>query len=88
MDQVEIIGHAGALISSLTFVPQVIQIWKTKKVNDLNIYMILIVTISTIIWVVYGLLKNILPVILCNTFICLLSLVMLYFKLRYQQPKQ
>ncbi len=88
MDQVEIIGHTGALISSLTFIPQVYQIWKTKQVNDLNIYMILIVFVSTLIWVAYGLLKGIWPVILCNAFICLLSVVMLFFKLKYQTRKE
>lgn len=88
MDWTEFIGHTGALISSLTFIPQVYQIWKTKRVNDLNLYMILIVTVSTIIWVTYGLLKGILPVILCNSFICLLSLVMLTFKLKYQKENK
>jgi len=84
MDQAEIIGHISAIISSLTFVPQVYQIWKTRRVHDLNLYMILIVTISTILWVVYGYLKNLWPVMLCNSFICALSIVMLFFKLKYQ----
>jgi MtN3 and saliva related transmembrane protein len=87
MDVTEFIGHAGAIISSLTFVPQVYQIWKTKRVHDLNLYMILIVTFSTILWVVYGYLKNLWPVMLCNAFICALSVIMLLFKIRYRHHK-
>ena len=75
-------GLFGSFLSSITFVPQVIQAWESKKVGDLNIYMILIVMTSTIIWLVYGLFHKprLLPVILCNGVIFFLSVVLLYFK--------
>ena len=83
MDAAEWIGHTASVLSSLTFVPQVYHIWKTKSVRDLNLYMILIVFVSTIIWVVYGAMKGLLPVMICNSFICLLSAIMIYFKIKF-----
>ncbi len=83
MDTTEVIGHIGSALSSLTFIPQVVHTWKTKSVKDLNLFMILIVFVSTIIWVVYGVLKGILPVIICNSIICVLSMVLIYFKFRF-----
>ena len=83
MDWIELTGLAGSVLSSVTFMPQVYQTWKTKSVKDLNISMLFIVFFSTIIWLVYGVGKNLLPVILCNGIICLLSVLLIYFKWHY-----
>jgi MtN3 and saliva related transmembrane protein len=85
MDWAEVFGHIGSALSSLTFLPQVYQTWKTKRVKDLNFHMVLIVFTSTIIWLTYGVAKNILPVIICNTFICVLSAILIYFKIAYRE---
>lgn len=82
---VEAFGLFGSFLSSITFVPQVYKAWKSKSVGDLSIYTILIVTLSTVVWLVYGFFHTplLLPVVLCNGFIFLLSLVLLYFKMRF-----
>lgn len=84
MDNAEILGHIGSALSSITFMPQVYQTWKTKRVKDLNFFMMLIVFISTVIWIIYGVAKNILPVIICNSIICALSAILIYFKIAYR----
>jgi MtN3 and saliva related transmembrane protein len=81
------IGLFASILSSATFVPQVFKAWRTKSVGDLSIYTILIVTVSTIVWLVYGFFNDplLVPVVLCNGFIFLLSLVLLYFKLTFKK---
>ena len=88
MDWTEVIGHIGSALSSLTFMPQVYQTWKSKSVKDLNIYMMLIVFVSTIIWIVYGIGRGLLPVIICNSIICFLSVILIYFKISYGRSSQ
>jgi MtN3 and saliva related transmembrane protein len=83
MDWTEVLGHVGSALSSITFMPQVYQAWKTKSVGDLNLAMMFIVFFSTIIWLVYGIGRGLLPVIICNAIICFLSLVLIYFKYRF-----
>ena len=83
MDWIELVGLSGSVLSSITFMPQVYQTWKTKSVGDLNLFMMLIVFLSTIIWLVYGIGKGLLPVIICNGIICFLSLLLIYFKYRF-----
>ena len=85
MDWIEVVGLLGSVLSSITFIPQVYQTWKTKSVGDLNLVMMGIVFVSTVIWLVYGVGKGLLPVIICNGIICLLSLLLIYFKLRYSR---
>jgi MtN3 and saliva related transmembrane protein len=83
MDWIELVGLSGSALSSITFMPQVYQTWKTKSVKDLNLFMILMAFISTIIWLVYGIGKGLLPVTICNGVICFLSLLLIYFKFRF-----
>jgi MtN3 and saliva related transmembrane protein len=83
---IEWVGLFGAFLSSVTFIPQVWLAWKTKSVGDLSLGMLLIVFTSVIVWLVYGIYKNLLPVIIANSIIFILSLVLLYFK--YTFPKK
>ena len=87
MNWIEITGLLGAFLSSITFIPQVYKVWKTKSVGDLSLMMMLIVSSSTIIWLVYGIALVLWPVILANGFIFLLSLLLIYFKFSYTVKK-
>lgn len=78
------LGLLGAFLSSITFIPQVLQAYKTKSVKDLNLGMLLIIFSSVIVWLVYGFAKNLLPVIICNAVILVLSSVLLYFKATFK----
>ncbi|MES2647686.1 MAG: SemiSWEET family transporter [Bacteroidota bacterium] len=84
MDWIELTGHIGSILSSITFIPQVYKVYKTKSAKDLSLTMMLIVLSSTIIWLVYGIGKELLPVIICNTIICLLSMLLIYFKFSFK----
>lgn len=85
MDWIQIAGHTGALLSSITFVPQVYKVWTSRSVRDLSLTMMLIVFTSTIIWLIYGVALNLWPVILANGFICILSVLLIYFKLTFKE---
>ena len=83
MDWIQIAGHVGAFLSSVTFIPQVYKVWQSKSANDLSLTMMLIVFTSTLIWLVYGIALDLWPVILANSIICFLSLLLIYFKFAY-----
>jgi MtN3 and saliva related transmembrane protein len=80
MDSAEIIGLVGSFLSSITFLPQVLQVHRTQSAKDLSMNMLLIIFSSTIVWLIYGSLKGLLPVIICNGIIMLLSGWLLWFK--------
>ncbi|MEN9571110.1 MAG: hypothetical protein RL172_2341 [Bacteroidota bacterium] len=77
------VGLTGSALSSITFVPQVLQAWRTKSVGDLSLSMMVIVTLSTVVWLVYGIGRNAVPVIICNAIIFVLSLLLIWFKFRF-----
>ena len=85
MDFPELLGYIGAVLSSVTFVPQVWHAWKTKSVGDLSIWMIIILIGNVSTWLTYGILKGLMPVIVANSIILFLALIMLYFKLSFKK---
>jgi MtN3 and saliva related transmembrane protein len=84
---IDYLGLVGAFLSSVTFVPQVYQAWKTKSVGDLSIWMILILLANVSTWLVYGLVKEDLAIIIANSIILVLSLLMLVFKLSFGKQR-
>jgi len=85
MPWIEYVGLFGAFLSAITFIPQVLQAWKTKSVGDLSLGMLVIVFTSVIVWLVYGSYLHLLPVIIANSIILLLSIVLLYFKFSFKK---
>ncbi len=88
MEVTELMGHLGALLSSITFIPQVVKTWKTKSAGDLSLNMLLIVVTSTIVWLIYAFSLNLLPVIIANSIIFILSSWLIYFKLTYKKKAE
>jgi MtN3 and saliva related transmembrane protein len=78
---IEAIGLLGSFLSSITFLPQVLKVYKTQSAKDLSLNMLLIILTSTIVWLVYGIFRNLMPVIICNAIIMLFSGWLIWFKL-------
>ncbi|MFM8913239.1 MAG: SemiSWEET family sugar transporter [Flammeovirgaceae bacterium] len=83
MNWIEAVGHFGAFLTSVTFIPQVYKVWKTKSVGDLSLTMMLIVLLSTLVWLTYGIALMLWPVIIANSIVCILSMLLIYFKLTF-----
>ena len=85
MPFIEYVGLFGAFLSAITFIPQVLHAYKTKSVGDLSWGMLWIVFSSVIVWLVYGVYLKLLPVIIANGFILMLSAILLYFKATFKK---
>lgn len=85
MNWVDMVGHFGSFLSSVTFLPQVYKTWKSRSAGDLSLVMMLIVTTSTIVWLIYGIALMLWPVIIANSIICALSILLIIFKLSFKR---
>ncbi|MFH1972655.1 MAG: SemiSWEET family transporter [archaeon] len=79
----DIIGYLGGIFIMVSFIPQVIKSYKTKKVQDLALNMILATLIGTGFWIAYGFLISSLPIIIMNSIFGIIVLYELYLKLKY-----
>jgi len=84
MTFIQILGLAAGTITSITFLPQVIQIWKTKSVKDLSLFMLILLITGVLLWLAYGLLVMDAAIIYTNSMVLAMSLILLYFKLKYR----
>lgn len=84
MDIAEILGLTAGTITSITFVPQVIRIWKTRSAKDLSPIMLFLLIIGTSMWLAFGILIKSTPVIYTNTMVLAMGLIMVYFKFRFK----
>lgn len=79
----EFLGLLAGTLSCITFVPQIFKTWKSKSVKDISVMSFMIVVISTLIWLSYGMIKQLPSVILTNIVVCLSAIVMLLLKWKY-----
>lgn len=85
MDWIEVTGYFGSFLTSITFIPQVYKTWRTRSAGDLSLSMLLIVLLSTVVWLVYALALMLWPVIVANAIIGALSVLLVYFKLTFEK---
>jgi len=80
MDAIELLGMTAGTLSSITFLPQVIKTWKSRSAKDISLWMLLFVTSSVVLWLIYGIFLKSVPIIYTNSAVLLMSLILLYFK--------
>jgi len=79
---IEVIGLVAAFCTTVSFLPQAIQTFKTKKTKDISLPMYSILTLGVFLWLVYGLFISSTPIIAANavTFIFASSILILKIK--------
>jgi MtN3 and saliva related transmembrane protein len=80
---VTVIGFLAGVLTTVSFIPQVVKVWKTRSARDISLGMYVIFTCGVVLWLAYGLLLASLPIVLANTFTLTLALAVLVMKLRF-----
>lgn len=80
---IEIIGYLAAIIGTSLMLPQVVKTYKSKKVNDLSLGMLILYFLNCLLWLAYGIFIQAMPLIICNFVALLISIVQLAMKLKY-----
>ena len=60
------IGIAAGFVSTITFLPQVIKIWRTKSAKDLSSLTLFFLFLNVSLWLLYGILINDYPIMGTN----------------------
>ena len=76
------IGFLAAILTTISFVPQVYQVHKTKKTQDLSLGMLFLFTSGVFLWLIYGTLLRAWPIIIANLVTFLLTLYILTMKIK------
>lgn len=79
-----LIGILAGILCTISFIPQVIRIVKTKRTKDLSLVTFTLFSLGVFLWLVYGVLIQELPIILANFATLSLILIILGMKIKYK----
>jgi len=82
MDMATVIGSLAGALTTIAFIPQVIRTWKTRSARDISLVTYLLFSCGVLLWLIYGILLQAMPVILANGVTLLLSASILALKIR------
>lgn len=78
---VDYVGSIAATCTTMAFIPQAVQSYKTRDMSGISLPMYSIFTLGVAMWLVYGLLKQYWPIIVANTITVALSAMILVLKI-------
>jgi MtN3 and saliva related transmembrane protein len=84
-DPVTLLGLLAGTLTTIAFIPQLQQTWRTRSAQDVSLGMLLTFITGVALWLTYGLLLGALPIILANLITLVLTLGILGLKLYYRR---
>ena len=83
MSHTEIIGTIAAILTTTAFIPQALQVWRTRHTKDISLGMYAMFTTGVALWLAYGILLSSWPIIIANGITLLLAGTVLGMKLKF-----
>ncbi len=77
----DFLGFTAALLTSISFVPQVYKVWKTNNTKSISLTMFLLFWLGVLCWLIYGFLKGDMAITIANLFTLIVAGYILVRKL-------
>ncbi len=79
------IGFVAATCTTTAFVPQLVRVVRLKTARDVSLGTFLLFSVGVLLWTTYGFFANDLPVLISNSLTLLLSISILFLKIKYDR---
>ena len=83
MDVAEVVGLTAGVLTTIAFLPQVRHSWTTKSTKDISLPMFLTFSTGVLLWFIYGVMIQSVPVVLANGVTFVLVGAILIMKLKW-----
>lgn len=83
MSSSEILGLIAGFLSTFAIIPQIMRVYKLKSAREISIIYNTMLLLGIVMWLVYGIILDLVPLIVWNVIGGLLVLMLLLAKLRY-----
>lgn len=81
----DLVGYVAAVLTTVSFVPQVWQTWRTRDVNGISLGMYCVFATGVALWLAYGVLVAAWPIVVANAITLALAMAILAMKLKWQR---
>lgn len=83
MTLLDLLGLSAGFLTTISFVPQVVKTWRSKSADDISTSMFALFSLGLILWLIYGIYLQSLPIILANSITLVLTAIILILKYHY-----
>ena len=83
-----IIGTIAGILILSGWVPQIVKGYKTKKLNDVSAYLMILIFAGAVLWLIYGIALDDVYIMGVNVAAMVLTMIVLSMKLKYERFTQ
>jgi MtN3 and saliva related transmembrane protein len=83
MPEISLLGFIAGALTTISFVPQVLKAWRTRRCEDISWGMLVSFAVGVSLWVVYGFVRREAPIITANVVTLALVLMIVAMKVRF-----
>lgn len=85
MTFVTILGFIAAALTTGSFLPQAIKTIRTNDTRSISLFMYLLFSTGTLLWLIFGMLSSNMPIIVANAITLVFAVIILFYKVRNQK---
>ncbi|HZE77816.1 MAG TPA: SemiSWEET family transporter [Nitrososphaeraceae archaeon] len=82
---ISLVGIVATIFTLCSTVPQIIKGVRTKKMDDVSVWLIFVLIIGLSFWVIYGILRSDMVIVGGNTAGVTLNAILLVLKIKYSR---
>jgi MtN3 and saliva related transmembrane protein len=80
-----LVGISAAFLNTLSFLPQIVKAYRTRRMDDVSRYLMILFCAASILWIIYGISHHDLVIVGANVTAAAFNLVLLYYSFVYAQ---
>ncbi|MBS1620927.1 MAG: SemiSWEET family sugar transporter [Bacteroidetes bacterium] len=85
MSIITLLGFAAAALTTGSFLPQAIKTIRTKDTHSISFFMYLLFSTGTLLWLLFGLFSNNIPIIVANAITLVFAVIILFYKIKFRK---
>ena len=82
---VEFLGLIAAALTTISYVPQVVKLVKTKQTEGVSLTMFIILFVGIVMWLIYGLYLNSIAMIVANITTLSLTSIIIFYRIKFRK---
>jgi MtN3 and saliva related transmembrane protein len=83
MSGLNLLGLLAACCTTFAFLPQLLKVFRTRSTKDISLSTFLILVLGIVLWLIYGTMREDLPIVTANAVTLAFAGAILYCKLKY-----
>lgn len=81
----DLVGSVAGILTTVSFVPQVIKTWRSRSARDISFGMFLLFSLGVMLWLYYGIAIHSIPIVVANGVTLVLSMSIILMKLGFDR---